>query len=881
MVDRSAAARTLGGLLLSGLFGQLNAPDASDAAGWHFVRVAVERGIDLTPSARRKPTAPGSGSSPGPPTAVGPVDGAFTYRTRDPLPVGRRVEVGLGRGNVESAGIVVETGGVELAAGLSIDRIKPVLRDTGSGLPARLVELARWMAGYYVCPLGMVLSGMMPAAVKRGTGRRTRTLLKPADEPVIARLLEGANAPTRALWERVGKLDPAEFPIEPRVLADRLAVRTLGPINRLVRLGLLVAEQSEEIAEFGGPAVPGGGPSGPSLDLSERPSEVELTAQQRGVVEGITAGDGLDHFAVHLIRGITGSGKTEVYQRVMARVLESGRSALMLVPEISLTPQTAARFIERFSGRDGHGRPVDRIAVLHSGLTASQRHRQWQLAARGVRTGGASVVIGARSAVFAPLPDLGLIVVDEEHAGDYKQDQLPRYHARDVAIKRAHLENCPVILGSATPSLESWVNAVGIVPNRSGGSPAAKYRLWELTARVGGGTLPPVEVVDLAAERRLMKQAWPQRDPWQDVIGVRLATSLHETLESGGQAILLLNRRGYAGYIACPDVQCGYRLECDQCAALMVHHRVLSTPGERSTRVVPRRSVVRCHHCLAQVLLPERCPLCERRLTSLGSGTQRLEEELGAKFPELADPSAIGVHDEQPTGGAERFARVDADTTRSGREWFELLGRFARGELRVLLGTQMIAKGLDFPNVRLVGVINADTALAVPDFRAAERTFQLVSQVAGRAGRSAAGGRVIVQTMEPNAPAIRFAAAHDFVGFAEWELAIRRRVGYPPASRMARVVCRDVQHARAASAAAMLAAEFRAEILRRGWEPLVQVDGPHPAPVARIAGHHRFEVLLTARQRSAIQEVLGTARSRGLLTSDARTAVDVDPVSLM
>jgi primosomal protein N' (replication factor Y) len=777
------------------------------------------------------------------------------------------------------------------------------------------------MAGYYVCPLGMVLSTMMPAAVKKGTGRRTRVHLDRAPHAVFERVRAETKLPPRlqAAIDQVAELAPDDFPIDPHALAARLEHRTLAAINRLIKLELLLPIEIDEIAEFGGVAVPRQG----SLDLeqSARAAPPTPTAQQQHIIDGIGAPGTIDHFGVHLIRGVTGSGKTEVYLRLIERVLDAGKRALVLVPEISLTPQTAGRFIDRF----GH-RARNAVAVLHSGLTASQRHKQWQLTGRS-GDDGARVVIGARSAVFAPIPDLGIIIVDEEHAGDYKQDQLPRYHGRDVAIKRAHLEDCPVILGSATPSLESWVNAGGSPPPGPSQSArpaaAARYRLWELTERVGGGALPRVEIVDLADERKLMRQMHPRRDPWQDVIGVRLEHALHETLAAGGQAILLLNRRGYSSYIACSDVKCGYRLGCTECDALMVHHRVLTAPGEPDSRVTPTRPIVRCHHCLAQVLMPPRCPVCDKPLIRLGFGTQRLEQELIEKFPELLDggpgaappaptsspndaaashafdpfaeaPSEPDLDDasDEIDEAAHRpeapgpslpstFARIDGDTTRSGREWFDVLARFARGELRLLLGTQMIAKGLDFPNVRLVGVINADTSLALPDFRASERTFQLVSQVAGRAGRGVHGGRVIVQTMNPTAAAIRHAADHDYVGFAEGELRIRRRAALPPATRMARIVCRDRDYHKVSVAASRLATVLREEIIRRGMDPAVQIAGPQPAPIARIAGHHRQEIIITGRQRMAIQEVMAAARAQGLLKSDAHTAVDVDPMTLM
>lgn len=784
-----------------------------------FVRVAVERGLDAT---SRQPWKGGGEST-------------LTYRVERDLPIGRRVEVTLGRGDSASAGIVVECGGVELAANLDPARIKPIARDTGAGLPPTLVELAKWMARYYVCPLGMVLATMMPAAVKKGTGLRVRVRYERTGT-IGTDVKPTANA--RKLIERLESIDAAAFPAEPERLMELLDIRTIAPVKRLVGLGVLNAIEREEVAEFGGSTD---ATLGAAFDAAaeRRP---EPTAEQTAIVEGIGAAP--DGFSVHLVRGVTGSGKTEVYLRLLERVLERGQNAVVLVPEISLTPQTAGRFTARFRTL-GAGS----VAVLHSGLTPSQRHRQWTLAGRE-GGGGARVVVGARSAVFAPVENIGIIVVDEEHASDYKQDQLPRYHGRDVAIKRAQIADCPVVLGSATPSLESWYNS-----SRHLG----KYRLWELNERVGAGRLPRVDVVDLSDERRRLRQVHPRRDPWSDLIGPTLERAMHETFAAGGQALLLLNRRGYSAYIACPDAQCGYRLTCDECDVMMVHHAWMPD-GAR-----PRREVVRCHHCQAQRLMPPECPVCAKRLIRLGMGTQRLEEEIADKFPEIAGASL----------------RADGDTMQSARDWFAVLSRFANQELRLLLGTQMIAKGLDFPNVRLVGVVNADSAMNLADFRASERTFQLVSQVAGRAGRGTEEGRVVVQSMDPNSPAIRHAAAHDYVGFADFELGIRRRAKLPPVTRMARIVLRDKDLGKAQSAAKTLLAAIDEEIKARGAPAeSLRVAGPMPAPIARIAGQHRMVIELTASQRASLQDALAAVRSKGWLKSDAHTAVDVDPIAL-
>ncbi len=833
---------------------------------WTYVRVAVERGLDQ------------GGRGEG-----------LTYKSATPLEVGRRVEVPLGRGDKKAAGVVIATGGDELLGGFAPRKVKTVLRDTGTGLPASLVELATWMSTYYVCPLGMVLGSMLPAAVKKRTGLRTLVQYERLDAAAEASLLDSLKLTrnARELWERFTQIDAEDLPLTADELITRLGVRTRAPIQRLVKLGLLKESHAEDVRQRGGvetqmgieQADPFGGIGG-----GARPT---LTPEQARVVEGI--GGTLGAFGVHLIRGVTGSGKTEVYLRVLEKVLERGKSAIVLVPEISLTPQTAGRFVERF-------RSVG-VGVLHSGLSASQRHKEWARAA----SGSARVMVGARSAIFSPLANIGLIVVDEEHAGDYKQDQLPRYHGRDVAIKRAQMEGCAVVLGSATPSLESWANAwAGRGERREGveakdgartepvrvpaTQPSSKYTLWELNDRVAGGKLPRVEVVDLAEERKLRERIGGgfRRDAHLHLVGPTLERAIGETLDAGGQVLLLLNRRGYASYIACPDANCGWFLSCDDCDAKMVQHKVIAGHA-------PPKGVVRCHHCLAQRLLPERCPVCEKKLITLGMGTQGLEQELTRKFAarlggvpgdHAAITSAASV---PPPSGLPPtppgLMRVDGDTMGSARDYFAVLSRFSRGEIKILIGTQMIAKGLDFPNVRLVGVINADSALSLPDFRASERTFQLVSQVAGRTGRGSMSGRVIVQTFDPLAPPITFAAVHDYVGFAAQELHSRRESGLPPATRMARLVLRDMDMQKVQGAADKLKAALMASNTARGEK--IHFVGPSPCPISRIAGHHRFEILLFSSSRMAIQEVLGDARAQGLCKSDAHTAVDVDPMALM
>lgn len=763
-----------------------------------MARIIVERGIDL-------------------------VEG-LTYAIPQEMPdleVGERVEVPLGRGDRAATGYVV---GIDVEPDVSSDRIKPILRRSAQAaggwlkLSPALIELARWLSGYYCCPLGMVLATMVPAAVKRQTGSVKRRLVERSGA------VPNENLPplAKAAWEEVARLEPEVFPLPSKELARRLGLKNTGPLTRLVHLGLLREVVRTEVRSAW-EAFPAAGAD----------KAVRLSEDQAKAVEAVCSG--LDRFWTSLLFGVTGSGKTEVYLRILERVRERGDGAIVLVPEISLTPQTAGRFVARFA-RDG-------VAVLHSGLTASQRHFEWQRVARGE----AKIVVGARSAVFAPFPvRVGLIVVDEEHDGSYKQDQLPRYHARDVAIRRGQIEGCPVVLGSATPSLESWHN-----------TSTGRYGLLRLSGRVGGGRLPRVDVVDLAEERRARAS-----ERMLTSIGPRLEQAIGRTLERNGQIILLLNRRGYASYICCSDAACGWFLTCDACDATLVYHK----------RTLPEVSggVVRCHHCLGQRKLPAECPVCGKRISTLGFGTQRVEEELHRVFPALRAPDAL--------------LRLDSDTMQRAADYFVALEQFREGRARALLGTQMIAKGLDFPGVELIGVINADTALALPDFRASERTFQLVSQVIGRAGRgeeSGAVARVLVQTINPQEEAIVRAAQHDYEGFALQELGMREAAGLPPIQRMARIVCRDPDAVRAQHRSDAIGSVLRAYVAEHASGEGVRVRGPSPCPIARIAGQYRFGIELLAPRAGVIQRALAHARSLGLVKSDAHTAIDVDPIALL
>ena len=739
----------------------------------------------------------------------------LTYRAPAALGavlVGERVEAPLGRHDRRATGYVIEVG---VAADIDPGRIKPIRRKTGLRLPPNLLDLARWISNYYCSPLGMTLSAMAPGVVKHARAQRpvlflNRSARRPTDKLPPA---------TDAAWRAILSLPDDAFPILPRELARRVGAPNLGPINRLLERRLLESIERVVAPEY--------------VPVSSRitPPDLVLSAAQRSAVESITAT--LGSFAPHLLYGVTGSGKTEVYLRVLERVIERGECAIVLVPEISLTPQTVDRFLARF-GAAG-------VALLHSGLTMGLRRAHWTRIARGE----ARVAIGARSAVFAPFDPalgarLGLIIVDEEHDSAYKQDDAPRHHARDVALKRAQLEGCPVILGSATPSLESWRNAA-----------RGRSTLHRLPERVGGARLPHVDIVDLADEMRID----PTPATRLALLGPTLRGALSKALDAGGQVILLLNRRGWASYICCPDHRCGWVLTCEQCDVTMVYHR-----GGK----LPTGGVVRCHHCLSEQRLPGACPVCSKRVTTFGAGTQRAEEELARLFPGYAL--------------ADQMRRVDSDTMRRPSDYHEALDGFAEGRVRLLIGTQMIGKGHDFPGVELVGVLNADTAIHLPDFRAAERTFQLVSQVAGRAGRGAKPGRVIVQTFNPDHPAVRLAATHDFERFADEELRLREGSRLPPATRMARIVVRHAQYERALRDSRRIA---RALDRVRAQRPALRVRGPMPCPIARIKDRHRIAVELLAPDAATIQAALTALRSAGLAKNDAATAIDVDPIALL
>ena len=810
------------------------------------------------------------------------------------IAVGQRVRVPLGRGDKPAHGYVVEL----LGSPKTTHKLKPVMAidDERVLLAAPMLELARWMGRYYCCPLGTVIDSVIPAAVKKRIGMEYTTVVSLAATPEkVQQIIEQTKAPKRrAILARLLQV-PAGGHEDLAVLATEAGCKPAA-IRALAKLGLVkFAEVAvDTVVPVSSPAVPVGSTTDVGIipgggDVSEdrhhglearatsidpvRISPVEsphtLNEDQQKALDDIlprlSAG-----FSVNLLMGVTGSGKTEIYLRCLRQVIEAGKRAIVMVPEIALTPQTVQRFTARFP----------RVAVLHSGLAAGARHRFW----RQIASGQADVVVGARSAVFAPVPNLGIIIVDEEHESSYKQDTAPRYHGRDIAIKRAQIEGAPILLGSATPALETYyrvttaagstavpavtVRSTGVPPvaqpsNASTPQPMAGegtgptipsiYHLLTLPRRVRGLSLPEVELVDMRTDARIRRGKI-------HLISTRLETMLKSTLEAGRQAILMLNRRGYSNYVFCPS--CQHLVQCKYCDTTMTFHRSVPAHAHGGTfHEGLHTGQLHCHYCLAVNPLPEKCPACGKGLTLFGLGTQRVEEELAQKFPGLV------------------YARADSDSMRSIQDYEAVLNRFAKGEVQVLLGTQMIAKGLDYPNVTLVGVISGDTALSLPDFRAAERTFQLITQVAGRAGRGDHPGRVLLQTLQPDDPTLQFAIRQDYVAFATTELGHRRSVGLPPIVRMVRIIIRDQAVEKAQQHSEKLALYLNAAVAAESGQ--VTLKGPMPCAISRIAGYHRFQILLFSPTPARLQRVLTTVREQGGFVPADRIAVDVDPVSLL
>jgi primosomal protein N' (replication factor Y) (superfamily II helicase) len=816
----------------------------------------------------------------------------FTYRVpeglRDQVRKGCRVVVPFGRQML--TGYVVECQelaeeenqleGAELKEIEELLEMDPVVTD-------EVLGLTKWIAEYYYAPWGEVIKSSLPAGIN--VEAETMISLTPAGraawEDTGTRMVERSSK-----WRMVRELlSKTEFPLKDfaRDLGKARAMAVVRELERLgyVRLGRRRVEATVKVkrqqavrrCSGPGPVVDDPGKerplsaaqqrvlevldemvdppslvellakseSGPSVvrtlerrgyleiftrevrrdplahlsssapgESQKDPPLLNLTPEQSVVLGEITTGIAEERYAAFLLHGVTGSGKTEVYIRAMHETLRRGRSALMLVPEISLTPMFARRLKDHFG---------EAVAILHSSLSEGERLDEWNR----LRRGEARVCIGARSAVFAPLVDLGLIVVDEEHEGSYKQDESPRYHGRDTAVMRAHLAGAVVIIGSATPSMESYYNA------QSG-----KYRYLRLAERIGGRQMARVEMVDM----RLVFA----RHGKQQVFSDEMKAAIEETRSRGEQTIVLLNRRGFSSFTICRS--CGHTAHCPNCDVTLTFHR-------DESRLV-------CHYCNHHERVPQVCPDCQGPyIFYVGEGTEQIEALLKGLYPEM------------------RIARLDRDTTRRRGAFEKVLGEFGMGEIDLLVGTQMIAKGHDFHNVTLVCVISVDAALGMPDFRSAERAFQLLTQVAGRAGRGDKPGRVLIQSYHTEHYALQYAAAQDYDKFYEHEIHYRQEMRYPPFALLINLLIRHPELPKAAATAAEVVRQLKAA----DREKVLRVLGPAPAPLARIRGEHRLQVLIKTRHRREAREALDAAmnalRENGF---DQRlVTIDMDPVSLM
>ena len=729
------------------------------------------------------------------------------------LRIGSRVKVPLGHRLVDGYCV----GFPDSPAAMELKEIKEVL-DRQPLLGEKMLRITREIAQYYQCTWGEAVEAALPFAVKKGLkwqghSRQTfKALRLIKDKDTVLKTLEEfkKKAPRQASALEVLLKSNNGIPL--RELSQQSGCK-LGGLKELVRKGFVEIYDQPNVGAGFTPA-----PSGIFADEKLSPASCgpELTPEQEqalSLIRKLSVGAGFTPApTVVLLQGVTGSGKTEVYLRAIEEVLAMGRGAIVLVPEISLTPQAVERFSARF----------DNVAVLHSNLTGAERYRQWQ----AIREGKARVVIGARSAVFAPVENLGLIVVDEEHEVTYKQDTSPRYHAREVALMRAREEGATVILGSATPSLETYFNAL-----------MGRYQRAILSQRIGHRPMPKVEIVDLREEFHKGRRT--------TLVSRKLELYMKDCLARGEQALLFLNRRGFSPFVSC--MRCGYVLRCKRCDIPLTYHK--------------KRHSALCHYCSFEAEPPEGCPECAgAKMNYFGLGTERIEEELAHYFP------------------GYKALRMDSDTMKGRGVHEKALKAFEKGEVQILVGTQMIAKGLDFPNVTLVGVISADTILNMPDFRACERTFQLLAQVAGRTGRGPKGGKVVIQTFSPKQYAIVKAAAHDYEGFADRELEYRRELGYPPFGYMARIVLVGRKAEGVLDKAQKLANMLR----EKANTQKVEVVGPAPAPIPKIKNQFRWQLSLRSPQKEALQSALGILQ--GVPKSNRggmRIIVDVDPYSML
>ena len=716
---------------------------------------------------------------------------------RDRVAVGSRVRVPFR----EKAVLATVVATLEETPAAGVKSIEALLGEKPALSPT-LLELARWIANYYCCPIETVLRSVLPQVIRRGEVTWKKQLfVRLARTPNAEELSHlQKRAPRQA--ELLSAILDLSAPIPSAELLGRTSLDH-STLRALVRRGWV--ELREEAVTRDPHA------SEKFLPDAELTLNEEQTAALKLIETAIATPE------VHppiLLHGVTGSGKTEVYLQAIRATLARGRTAIVLVPEISLTPQTVERFKSRFADD-----PND-VAVLHSHLSEGERHDEWHK----LHAGRARIVIGARSAVFAPLENLGLIVVDEEHETSYKQEDAPRYHARDVAIVRARLEKSAVVLGSATPSLESYFNVQ-----------RQKYTISSLRERVDRCQLPLIRIIDLRQERRKEKSA--------AILSEKLRGAMEARLTKKEQTILFLNRRGFSTSLLCRN--CGKARECPNCSVALTFHRT-------DTRLS-------CHLCGHSAAVPKRCPECgQDALIYAGFGTEKVEAYVSALFPQAV------------------VRRMDADSMSRKDAYRETLHAFRTGKIDILVGTQMIAKGLHFPNVTLVGIINADLALHLPDFRAGERTFQLLTQVAGRAGRGETAGEVFVQTYTPFSPSIQFARHHDFAGYFEQELEFRERCDFPPLKHALLITVRSEQetHAR-------FSAETLVRRLREALPNEYSIGDPAPAPLEKLQGQYRFHILLRGQAIVRLSRLLRGVLDRLPFPEEVSIAVDVDPYQLL
>ncbi len=674
-----------------------------------------------------------------------------------------------------------------------------------------ILRLVRWIADYYCCAPEVAMKAVLPTAVrKEEEGWRERLFVRalPAHGELPKLTKRQAD-----LWNIVEEW--RELPLQELV---RLAGTTSSTIRKLEDKGLVsIAPQISERDPYGKEHIL------PSQSLELNAEQATALKAIIGAMERLAkpVGDEAkpEGDCVFLLHGVTGSGKTEVYLQAIEHTLGQGQGAIVLVPEISLTPQTVERFKARFS----HGKQQTLVAVLHSHLSAGERHDEWHK----IRQGRARIVIGARSAVFAPVEPLGLVIVDEEHEHSYKQEEAPRYNARDLAVVLGQQEGAAVVLGSATPSMESYYNVQ-----------RGKYGLLSLTERVDNINMPLVRVIDMRSAGRKEKGI--------SIFSPQLREAILQRLEKKEQVMLFLNRRGWSSSLQCPD--CGFVAECPNCSVSLTYHRAAQQ--------------LMCHICGHVEAAPNKCPQegCgNAAIRFAGLGTEKVEAALAKSFP------------------MAKVKRMDSDTLKRKEDYRRILGDFRTGKIDILLGTQMIAKGLHFPNVTLVGIIHADLSLHIPDFRASERTFQLLTQVAGRAGRGDVEGEVYVQSFTPFHPSIQYARRHDFIGFYEQEIEFRQELRYPPVSRVALLTLRGRSEDRV---------KFFADHLRKGMDELagelgdVVVAGPAPAPLLRAENFYRYQVMMRTSKMSALSRKLSAKREALQIPDDIRLIIDIDPMSL-